>query len=168
MTEEIFRTIIGFENYEVSNFGNVKNKKTNRILKQNLNGVGYYIVDLYINGIRHSKKIHRLAADTFLYNLENKQCIDHIDGNRTNNNINNLRFATHQENMRNRNMFSNNTSGAKGVTFDKNTNKWRSQITIDGINVYLGLYENINDAKQARLNKVQQVFGEFTHSSEFN
>ena len=60
----------------------------------------------------------------------------------------------------------NNTTGIKGITREKN--KWRARVKIDGISIHLGYFDNIEDAKQARINKVQQVFGEFAHSSELN
>jgi hypothetical protein len=75
--------------------------------------------------------IHRLIAIAFIPNPENKDCDDHIDNNRTNNKMNNIRWASQQENQRNRTTQINNTSGTKGIVFDKTNNKWRAQITID-------------------------------------
>ena len=63
-------------------------------------------------------------------------------------------------------MGKNNTSCIIGVSWDKKSNKWRAQIKIDGIAVNLGFFTNIEDAKQARITKANQVFGVFTHSSE--
>ena len=107
--------------------------------------------------------MHRLVANAFLEKVNNKPCIDHIDNNKENNNIENLRFATHQENGRNRAIGKNNTSGAKGIAFCKRESKWRAYITIDGLKVHLGYFDNIEDAKLARVNKVKQVFGEFAN-----
>ena len=165
MTEE-FKIIVGFENYLVSNYGNVKNKKTNKILKHSIDRHGYKKVNLYENNNIFTKRIHRLIAEAFVENPLNKPCVDHIDNNTQNNNINNLRWATHQENSRNKSMQINNTTGIKGITREKN--KWRARVKIDGISIHLGYFDNIEDAKQARINKVQQVFGEFAHSSELN
>eukprot|EP01038_Epipyxis_sp_PR26KG_P015173 gene15173-20439_t len=58
-------------------------------------------------------------------------------------------------------MSKNNTSGIKGVCFDSNANKWKAYIRLDGILIHLGLFDNIEDAKQARVNKANEVFGEF-------
>ena len=162
---EIYRNIEDFDNYEISNFGNVRNKKTNKILKPNISK-GYYKVDLCKNGKRTTKTIHKLVADAFLENLENKPCVDHIDNDRLNNNISNLRWATNKENSRNKILSIKNTSGFKGVSFHKKANKWQAQITIDGIKIYIGSFENIEDAKQARLTKAQQVFGVYMNSCE--
>ena len=101
-TDEIFRIVVGYENYKVSNFGNVMNIKNGRIMKQ------YTRKDEYLQvSICHNKKfslflVHRLVAIAFLENIDEKPCVDHIDGNKTNNNITNLRFATHTENNMNR------------------------------------------------------------------
>ena len=147
MQEEIYVPIKDFETYHVSNLGNVKNNKTGKILKQVINGRGYYDVGLYVNGKKHSKVVHRLVANAFLENLDNKKCVDHIDNDKQNNNINNLRYATIQENKRNSNIGKNNTSGIKGTHFNKKSNKWESYIKIDGIKTHLGFYKTIEEAK---------------------
>jgi len=165
MTEE-YKPIEDFENYEISNLGSVRNKKTGRILKYFINKDGYYKVMLWKNNKGFNKKIHQLIAQAFIENPENKQCIDHIDNNRLNNNINNLRWATNQENSQNRQLSSNNTSGVKGVSFHKKANKWQAHIKIDGIKIHLGYFDNIEDAKQARVIKAQQAFGVYINSCE--
>ena len=69
---EEYKTISDFDNYEISNLGNVRNKKTNRILKHSINGNGYFML-VYIVKIRKiNKKIHRLIADAFIDNPDNK------------------------------------------------------------------------------------------------
>ena len=69
---EEFRQIKDFENYEISNRGNVKNVKTNKILKNNIGSRGYYKVNLCKDKIQKTLNIHRLVAFTFKTNLENK------------------------------------------------------------------------------------------------
>ena len=165
INEEVFLPIKDFDNYMVSNLGNVKNATTGRILKQRLKK-GYKDICLIINGKKHSKSIHRLVANAFLENIENKPCVDHIDNDRQNNNINNLRFATRVENGRNRVIGKNNTSGAKGISYRKDMKKWEARITIDGIRMSLGCFNNIEDAKQARISAVKKVFGEFVNKCE--
>lgn len=163
---ETYKNIIDFENYEVSNFGNVRNKKTNKILKPRIGKDGYHKIDIRKNYKRYTKKLHRLIAEAFIENLENKSQVDHIDNNKSNNNINNLRWATSQENNRNRQLNANNTSGWKGIDFHKKSNKWRAQICIDGISIHLGLFDNIEDAKQARVIKANAAFGIYINSCE--
>ena len=164
--EEIYKIIKDFENYEVSNFGNIKNIKTDKILKPGTNGHGYHHVILYKNGTRFDKTIHKLVANAFLPNPFKKPCVDHIDGNRLNNNINNLRFANISENAMNIKLSINNTSGYKGVTFCKFFNKWMSYININGKRHDLGLFENIEEAVNARVKKAEELFGEYKNKCE--
>ena len=164
--EEEYRPIKDYSNYAVSNFGNVSNVKTGRILKAVTNGQGYYSVKLYKKGKAKTRTIHQLVAEAFLDNAENKLCVDHVDNNKLNNNISNLRWATTVENSRNAKLSKRNTSGIKGVRFNSNAKKWHAQIYIDGIRIHLGYYDNIEEAKQARINKANEAFGEFKNICE--
>jgi hypothetical protein len=163
---EEFKTIVDFDNYAVSNCGNIKNIKTNKILKPTNDGRGYYKINLHKNGISTTKKLHRLIAESFIDNPDNKPFIDHIDSNKLNNNIDNLRWATNQENQRNSKLSSKNTSGAKGVHFSKRDKKWYATITIDCIKIHLGCYNTIEEAKNARITKANEVFGIYTNKCE--
>lgn len=82
--------------------------------------------------------------------------IDHIDGNKTNNRIGNLRPATKSENAKNTQLNAKNKSGFKNVSWSKSANKWAVQMSIDGKNTNCGLFDDINDAsKEAeRLRKI--------------
>jgi len=68
------------------------------LLKQYEDNNGYMYVTLSLNKIRKTFKVHKLMALTFLNNPGNKNCVNHIDSNRKNNNINNLEWVTHKEN----------------------------------------------------------------------
>lgn len=164
--EEEYRTIVEFPNYEISNLGNVRNKKTDRILKGSYNGDGYLKVMLYDVNSKKCRFIHRLLALTFIDNPENRPCVYHINGIKFDNNLTNLRYATHSENQHNRKISINNTSGCKGVSFYKANNKWGASITIDGILINLGLFKTIEEAKHARITKANGAFGVFTNAIE--
>ena len=164
---EEYKLIVDYPNYEVSNIGNVRNKTTGRILKATLIlNNGYLKVGLSKKKVRKTIDVHKLVSNAFLNNPDDKNCVDHINNNRTDNNVSNLRFATKTENGRNRIMNQNNTSNVKGVSFHKLVKKWRAKITIDGIGVHIGYFENIEDAKQARMKKANEIFGEFVNDCE--
>ena len=163
---ETYKVVKGFENYSVSDFGNVKNNTTRKNLKNCPSSNGYEQVQLFKDQKRSVLKVHRLVALSFLPNLDAKPMVDHIDNNILNNNVLNLRWSTRIQNGQNRQLNKNNKSGQKGVSWDKKANKWRAQITIDGIVVNLGLFINIEDAKQARITKANKVFGVFTNACE--
>ena len=81
--------------YHIDELGNVYS--INCILKKQLIN-GYEVVFLAKNGVKTKKRVHKLVANAFIPNPENKPCIDHIDGNRSNNNVTNLRWCTIKEN----------------------------------------------------------------------
>jgi len=155
---EFYMILINYPNYEVSTYGNVRNRTTSRILKQSNDGHGYMVVCIDGQGI---KRVHKLVAFAFLNNYKNKKCVDHIDRNKLNNNILNLRYATHSENGQNRNKQKNNTSGVVGVRWDKNCNKWRAEIWANKKYLYLGLFVNFDDAVKIRKEAEVKYFGEF-------
>lgn len=107
--------------------------------------------DGYITiGIDLDKKHINLKGHQFAYYIKyNKivNCIDHIDGDRTNNKIDNLREVTKQEN-------SFNTK-AKGYTFNKRNNKYQAQIAVNYKRIYIGLFNTEEEAKQAYLDAKQ-------------
>lgn len=98
--KEIWKDIKNYENkYKVSNYGKIKNSKTNKILKPSLNTYGYPIVTLCKDGTTSTKTIHRLVAESFIDNSNNLPQVNHIDGNKQNNFITNLEWVTISQNI---------------------------------------------------------------------
>lgn len=101
MNKEIWKDIPNYEGlYQISNLGNVKNIKTNICKSKNISNSGYYYVDLYKNNNRAKKNIHRLVAETFILNKNNYSDVNHIDGNKLNNCVNNLEWCTRSYNLK--------------------------------------------------------------------
>lgn len=86
--------------YSISDSGEVKNNRTDKTIKQSFYKNGYLGVGIVINGKQKRYRVHRLVAMTFLENPEKKTQVNHKDGNKTNNSVSNLEWATPQENMR--------------------------------------------------------------------
>jgi hypothetical protein len=106
--KEIWKDIIGYENYyQISNYGNVKSLERSfhlggirkeKILKFSINTSGYFQVTLQKNGEKKNYLVHKLVALHFIPNPDNKSEINHKDGNKLNNLINNLEWCTRSEN----------------------------------------------------------------------
>lgn len=98
---EIWKDIVGYENlYQISNLGRVKSLKFGKenILSPGVTKNGYHLVNLCMYGKVQRCLVHRLVAMTFILNLENKNCVDHINGIRNDNRVENLRWVTIKEN----------------------------------------------------------------------
>jgi hypothetical protein len=102
MNEELWKTLENFSNYEISSYGNLRNKTTNYKLNPRIKS-GYLGTSLKTNdGNLKSMKIHRLVALSFIPNPENKYSVNHIDHNKLNNNLFNLEWATSNEQNKHR------------------------------------------------------------------
>lgn len=101
----LHKAIKGYEDYLVSDTGLVYSLKTGKYLKGGCSQ-GYRFVLLYKNGDRVYKRVHRLVAETFIENPENKATVDHINRIRTDNRVENLRWADMNEQNTNREMTS--------------------------------------------------------------
>lgn len=103
--KETFRDIKGYEGlYKVSDLGNVvrvhKGSKEDTLRKLHIARNGYVYIDLYKRNKRKKFYVHQLVAKTFLNNELNKEQVNHIDGNKLNNKLSNLEWATRSENMK--------------------------------------------------------------------
>lgn len=126
MTKEIWKDIRDYEGiYQVSNLGRVKSFdikdklgriRKGRVLKGCKNTKGYLLVNLYKNNMGCGKLIHRLVAQAFIPNPENKPQVNHIDENKTNNMVSNLEWSTSKENN---NHGTHNERAAKTISKSK-------------------------------------------------
>ena len=125
---------------------------------------GYYQLDTVVDGKRILHLVHRLVANAFIPNPENKIWVDHIDRTPTNNHVNNLRWCTSSENSQNTKLNTKNTSGYKGVRFVKN--RWSATITHKNKKIHVGRFKTIEEAVYARKKKANELFGEFVSKIE--
>lgn len=168
MEEERWKGIDGFEGkYEISTNGRVRSIERmakskwgtpmpvhSRFLMQSFNSNGYKRVYLFDGSIRECKMVHILVAKAFILNIENKPCVDHINGDRSDNRVENLRWCTHKENC-NFALAKENKSkalrGEKAPWYGKFgahhvTSKAVSQYTADGS--YVRTYGSIREASR--------------------
>jgi hypothetical protein len=161
---EIYKDIQGYEGYyQVSNLGNVRSldRKVNHpkgglslrkgfLLKPEMTFFCYFRVPLSKNKTKKRVSIHRLVAETFIPNINNKSEVNHIDGNKTNNKIENLEWVTSRENIHHYHL----SNGVKnvGISYAKRMNKFQVSIYINKKKVYLGSFKT----EQEALNKYNE------------
>lgn len=156
---EEWRDVVGYEGlYQVSNLGRVKSlartvmRKNGaplpvreRIMQPCLNASGYYVV--YV-GYKKTE-IHRLVAPAFLGIRPRGFVTDHIDRNKLNNKIENLRYIDRSENKRNSNSYEGKISRYFGVSYHKQAKKWKVSFSSGAKYVHLGLFTDEVSAARA-------------------
>lgn len=95
----------------------------------------------------------------------NEMFVDHINHNPYDNRKDNLRIVTSTQNSYNRRIQSNNTSGVTGVYYANDRNKWRAYIKSDKKQIYLGQFDNKEDAIKARKEAEEKYFGEYSYDN---
>lgn len=162
---EEYRDVVGYEgHYQISNFGNLKSLKNNKekILKKNMDDEGYYRSNLTLNKKYKTKRLHLLVAEAFMNHKSDgttKLVINHIDGNKTNNNVNNLEIVTHRENITTCTKIRGNnfSSQYKGVSYYEKTNKWKASITYNKKTYHLGYFKDELEAHLVFMEKWNEL-----------
>ena len=159
MEQEIWKTIPEYEDYKVSNLGNVKSLKFNKekLLKITPQRNGYLIIQLNKNGKGKTMTVHKLVAIAF---LNHKPCgyelvVNHINFDRTDNRLSNLELISVRENTSKKHIKS--SSKYTGVSWDKDKRKFKSCITINGKNNHLGYFINEEEASNKYQEKLKQI-----------
>ena len=151
MQKEIFLDIPEYEGYyQASNLGNIKRLaggliKNDRIMKPINNGFGYFSVPLCKNGVKKRFYIHRLVALSFFGVAKDGMEVNHIDGDKSNNKIINLEWASRSENQKHRYDKLGHSGANKGKTGDKNWNS-KSVYMFDKNGIFLKFFAGASEA----------------------
>jgi len=164
---EIWKAVVGFDGaYEVSDLGRVRSidrvivtsAGVSRAIKGAIKGgrvtpYGYHRVNLCVKDKRTNKFVHRLVMEAFLG--ESELMTDHIDGIKTNNNVDNLEYVTPRENAR---RYHASKGGLPtGVSVGKITGEYCAKILINRKAVHLGNHKTIEGARNAYLEKLESI-----------
>jgi len=139
------KDINGYEGlYAVDENGSVWSYRKKDWLSPGPSGRGYHQINLCKDGKIETYLVHRLVAQAFLDDYSEDLQVDHIDGNKLNNKLENLRMVTGQKNQWNR-------RGAKGYCWNKRAEKWMARIALNSKNKYLGSFDTEAEAREAYL-----------------
>lgn len=133
MDREIWKEIEDSPWYLISSHGRVWSRKSNRILKQVIDRYGYPRVSPRISGKTCHRPPHRLVATAFIPNPNQLPQVDHINEDKGDNRVVNLRWVNQSQNQHNITpLRATNTSGVRGVFLDKSIGMWVAKITVNG------------------------------------
>jgi hypothetical protein len=141
---EDWKEIVGYEGlYKISSVGVITSILSKRERKYKIKD-GYATITLSKCGKLKTHSVHRLLYEAFVGKIPDNLFIDHIDRNRLNNSLSNLRIVTQNINAKNKD--------GKGVKLDKRSGKWEARIRVDDEYIHLGTFEKEYDARLAYIN----------------
>jgi hypothetical protein len=136
-----WRDILGYEGlYKISSVGVVASVSSKKERKYKIKE-GYAVIALSKSGKQKTHPVHRLLYEAFIGKIPEDLVIDHIDRNRLNNSLSNLRLVTQDVNAKNRD--------GKGIKLDKRSGKWEARIRVNKKYIHLGTFDNKSDARSA-------------------
>ena len=147
-----WKEIENYPGYWVSTDGEIMSFITNKLLKTNCNNCGYKQLTLHKDNIQITITLHRLGAEAFIPNPDNLPVVDHINRNRLDNRVDNLRWSSYAENNINSKINIRNKLGIKNISFSgKGLNpKYQIQIKRPGKSLYIDYYDTLSEAIAAR------------------
>lgn len=159
MTEEVFKNIAGFD-YSISTTGKVRINSNNAIINPFLSQAEYYTIRLFRDRRQYTRTIHELMAEAFIPNPENKRFVTHINGNREDNNLNNLKWVRKSEIISNKDKTTKSISGIHGVYFETSVRSrpWRAELTYNKEKYFLGRFPTKEAAALAIQAKEKELF----------
>lgn len=163
MKREIWKDIIGYEgHYKISSLAIIVSTKNNKtiIRKQPIDNRGYHTVGLCLNGVQKKYTTHRILAKVFIPNPENHPDVNHKNGIRTDNRLENLEWVSRRENVTHGNLRAGKGKNTVGTLFYPqraiNGKGWKSTIFFNKKSVHLGFYKTQQEAHGAYLNYINK------------
>ena len=165
---EAFRTNPNYPDCEFGDQGTIRMIENLRARPAHHSSQGRYLVVRCRDAAGELKRnyVHRFICETYHPNPDNRKCIDHINGDNTDNRASNLRWCTAAQNTWNSKVSTRNTSGFKGVSWSKAGKSWHAHITINNLFRSIGYYKDKRDAVGARRAVAHNLMGEFVAANE--
>lgn len=158
--------IEGYPNYKITSGGIIINCVTGRVLKPFIKEDGYHCVKLTWNSVRTHYRVSRLVATAFVGNPHRYPIVDHIDGDKSNNNAQNLVWTTYTGNNLNSRKRRRKNQLPRGVS--KDGNQYRVRHTVKGRIYEIGRFETVEEASAAYEKRVQTIYDNISNGDSEN
>ena len=155
-----FKNIKDYEGlYMINSNGDIYNCKRKNLMKSLIcKGNGYFKIGLTKNNKQKTYLLHRLIAIHFIENPNNYELVDHIDNNRINNKLDNLRWVDYSGNIRNRTI-KRTQDLPRGVY--KDYNRYKTCISLNNKQIYLGMFKTVEEASEAYEKKFKEFMNKY-------